>query len=72
MTDEEFCQALEVYRNQGIQDSINSQHLLVRMFAVLDRRVGKRTLIKLYETIEKQPEWLRQFYLWRLHLENIC
>ena len=66
-TDEEFCQALEVYRNQSIQDSIHSQHPLVRMFAVLDRRIGKRTLVKLYETIEKQPEWLRQFYLLRLH-----
>lgn len=71
-TDEEFCQALEVYRNQDIQDSINSQNPLVRMFAVLDRRIGKRTLTKLYESIEEQPEWLRQFYLLRLHAENIC
>ena len=71
-TDDEFCQALEVYRNQSIQDSINSQNPLVRMFAVLDRRIGKRTLIKLYEVVEEQPEWLRQFYLLRFHSENIC
>ena len=71
-TDDEFCQALEVYRNQDIQDSINSQHPIVRMFAVLDRRIGKRTLIKLQKSIEEQPEWLRQFYLLRLHSENIC
>ena len=71
-TDEEFCQALELYRNQGIQDSINSQHPIVRMFAVLDRRIGKRTLIKLYDSLEEQPEWLCQFYLLRLHSENIC
>ena len=71
-TDEEFCQALEMYRNQSIQDSVNSQNPIVRMFAVLDRRIGKRTLIKLYNTIEDQPEWLRQFYFLRLHSENIC
>jgi hypothetical protein len=70
-TDEEFCQALEVYRNQSIQDSINSQNPLVRMFAVLDRRIVKRTLIKLHEVVEEQPEWLRQFYLLRLHSEKI-
>lgn len=69
-TDEEFCQALEAYRNQDIQDSIASPNPLVRMFAVLDRRIGKRTLTKLYETVEEQPEWLRQFYLLRLDAEK--
>ena len=71
-TDEEFCEALEVYRNQSVQDSVYSQNPIVRMFAVLDRRIGKRTLTKLHETIEEQPEWLRKFYLLRLHSENIC
>ena len=71
-TDDEFCDALDDYRNQDIQKSICSANLLVRMFAVLDRRIGKRTLAKLYETIEEQPEWLRQFYLLRLHSEGIC
>ena len=45
-TDEKFCEALEVYRNQDIQDSINSVNPLVRMFAVLDRRIGKRNLLQ--------------------------
>ena len=70
-TDEEFCEALEIYRNQDIQESIFSSHPIVRMFAVLDRRIGKRTLQKLQDTIEEQPEWLRQFYLLRLTAENI-
>lgn len=43
-TDSEFCEALENYRNQSIQDSINSENPLEKMFAVLDRRIGKRTL----------------------------
>ena len=70
-TDEEFCEALETYRNQDIQDSINSVNPLVRMFAVLDRRIGKRTLTKIYDTIDEQPEWLRQFYTLRLDAEKI-
>lgn len=70
-TDEEFCEALETYRNQEIQDSIYSSNPLVRMFAVLDRRIGKRTLSKIKDTMEEQPEWLRQFYELRLNAERI-
>ena len=70
-TDEEFCEALETYRNQDIQESIFSSNPIVRMFAVLDRRIGKRTLQKLHTTLEEQPEWLRQFYTVRLKSENI-
>ena len=70
-TDEEFCEALEIYRNQEIQGSISSSHPIVRMFAVLDRRIGKRTLKKIQDTLEEQPEWLKQFYLLRLKAENI-
>lgn len=69
-TDEEFCDALEKYRNQSIQDSICSENPLVRMFAVLDRRVGKRTLEKLRETVVLQPVWLQEFYRLRLDSEN--
>ena len=70
-TDGEFCEALEVYRNNDIQDSINSVNPLVRMFAVLDRRIGKRTLAKIYGTVPEQPEWLRQFYTLRFEAEKI-
>ena len=70
-TDDEFCDALENYRNQGIQESIHSENALVRMFAVLDRRVGKRALIEMKETIEDQPEWLKQFYQLRFDAEQI-
>ena len=70
-TDEEFCEALELYRNQDIQDSINSVNPLVRMFAVLDRRIGKRTLAKIHGTMDEQPEWLRQFYVLRFEAEII-
>lgn len=69
--DEEFCLALEQYRNQDIGSSIFSVNPLVRMFAVLDRRVGKRTLEKLALCVDEQPAWLREFYLLRLEAEKI-
>ena len=69
-TDEEFCNALEAYRSNDIQESINSASPLVRMFAVLDRRIGKRTLAKLYGTINEQPAWLQQFYMLRFESEK--
>ena len=70
-TDEEFCEALTSYRNQSILDSIRSENPLIRMFAILDRRVGKRTLVRLKDEIGRQPEWLREFYRLRLDCEKI-
>lgn len=66
-TDEEFCNALEVYRSQEIQNSICSANPLVRMFAILDRRIGKRTLFKIKD--EQQPLWLQQLYDLRIKAE---
>ncbi len=65
-TDGEFADALEQYRLQDIQTSLASDNPIVRMFAVLDRRVGKRTLEKLKDEIDRQPEWLQYFYRLRL------
>ncbi len=70
-TDGEFAQALKEYRNQDIQKSVRSENHLVRMFAILDRRVGKRTLIKMKKEIGLQPEWLQQLYILRTDAEMI-
>ena len=70
-TDREFAEALGLYRQQDIQSSLASDNPIVRMFAVLDRRVGKRTLEKLKENIANQPEWLRFFYDLRLSAEGM-
>ena len=68
---EDFCDALADYRNQDIKVSIQSDNPIVRMFAILDRRVGKRTLEKLKDTLDEQPEWLKHFYLLRFEAENL-
>lgn len=69
--DEEFCAALEIYRNQDIAQSLYATNPLVRMFAILDRRIGKRTLRKVKSSISEQPEWLQYFYGLRLEAEGI-
>ena len=69
-TDDEFCDALAAYRTQDIAASLHSEDPLVRMLAILDRRVGKRTLSALRDTVSKQPEWLQNFYRLRMDAED--
>ena len=68
-TDGEFCDTLAVYRNQDIQKSISSENPCVRLFAISDRRIGKRTLSNLKKQVENQPDWLRRFYELRIACE---
>lgn len=70
-TDDEFCAALEKYRSQDIQKSISSDNPLIRMFAVLDRRLGKRTLLNLKNESASQPQWLQQIYTLRFSADMI-
>lgn len=62
---------LEEYTSASIQDSLSSENPVVRCLAVMDRRVGKRTLRKLAETVDAQPEWVQFFYRLRLDAEKI-
>jgi len=70
-TDEEFAYALEVYRNQDIQYSVLSEDSIVRMFAILDRRVGKRTLERIKENLYLEPAWLCEICKLRLGSEKM-
>lgn len=63
--------AIEEYKNLPIKESIYSTNPLIRMLAVMDRRVGKRTLIKLKSQVHSQPEWLQFFYNLRLEAEDL-
>ena len=68
-TDVEFCEALERYRNQSVKESITSENPMEKMFAILDRRIGKRTLASLKEKLLNQPGWLYCIYETRLEAE---
>ena len=67
----DITDAIRIYTQSPIKMSLQHENPLVRLFAALDYRVGKRRLIKLADTIEQQPEWLQFFYLLRLEAENV-
>lgn len=66
-----FYDAFYIYNNSSIVDSLGSVNPVVRLFAILDKRVGKRTLEKIFTEIKAQPEWLQAFYKLRLEADGI-
>ena len=67
----DFINSLTIYLKTDIASSLNSDNYILRVLAYLDRRVGKRTLIKIKDDVEKLPEWVKQFYLIRCEAEGI-
>ena len=68
----DFSFAFHEFDNQSIEDSLKSENLLVRIFAILDKRVGKRRLIAMREGITEEPETFQRFYAIRLEAEGIA
>ena len=66
-----FYKAFDEFDNQSIEKSWYSDNLLVRIFAVLDRRVGKRKLISMKESIENEPDSIKEFFAIRMNAEGI-
>lgn len=66
-----FYSAFDEFDNQSIDDSLNSDDLIVRIFAVLDRRVGKRRLVKMKDTLNENDEIFNMFYAIRIDAEKI-
>lgn len=69
--DVEFADSLRQYRELRIDEALISNNPVIRMFAILDRRVGKRTLERLSSVVAEQPEWLQFFYKLRMDAENM-
>jgi hypothetical protein len=66
-----FSEVLDFYLHNPIENSISSENGLIRLLAILDRRVGKRTLLKQLEKLSDQPDWLKPFYTLRLEAEGL-
>ena len=66
-----FYFSFDIFDNQSIEKSLESDNLLVRIFAVLDRRVGKRRLVAMSEKIGEVEPIFKLFYLIRLDAEGI-
>lgn len=66
----DLINSLTIYLKADIATALHSDNYLLRVFAYMDRRVGKRTLIKIKDDVEKLPEWVKQFYRIRCEAEN--
>ena len=66
-----FYEAFNIFDNQNIELSLESDNMLVRIMAVLDRRVGKRRLISMKETIEDEAPSFQEFFAIRAEAEGI-
>ena len=66
-----FYEAFHEFDNQSIEKSLTSENPLVRVFALLDRRLGKRRLLVLEESMEQELDWVRVFYVIRMQAEGL-
>ena len=66
-----FYNAFHEFDNQGIEASLTSRTPLVRVFALLDRRVGKRRLAALEDMMEQELDWVCPFYRLRMEAEGL-
>ena len=66
-----FYEAFAIFDNQSIEKSLVSENPLVRIFALLDRRLGKRRLPALEESMEQELDWVRAFYIIRMQAEGL-
>jgi len=66
--DMNFLEAAASFLQTPIMEALYSDNYIIRIFAVVDRRIGKRTLQKLKESGDYQsfPSWVKQFYELRL------
>ena len=67
----DFIHAVTTYLKTDIATSLHADNYLLRAFAYMDRRVGKRTLVKIKSEVEELPEWVKQFYRLRCEAEGI-
>lgn len=68
----DFTAAASAYLNTDIADALRSENYLFRVFAFMDKRVGKRTLLKIREEADALPEWVRKFYVLRCEAEGLA
>jgi len=57
------------YLNLGIDDALNSENPIIRAFAMLDKRFGKRRLYN-FDSTNEHPLVI-QFYRFRCHAEGL-
>lgn len=64
----DFLAVATAFLEMPVSQTLHSENCILRIFAILDRRVGKRTLRRIREqgAYQKLPPWVQQFYQLRL------
>lgn len=64
----DFLGAACKFRTLSIKHALESENYIIKTLAIMDRRVGKRTLqqIAAAKEYEQYPVWVQQFYKLRL------
>lgn len=55
----------------SVKECLDGENYILKMLAVFDRRVGKRTIKKLIDNIPNEPEWFRKYIILRAENEGI-
>ena len=66
-----FYQAFDTFVSQPIEESLKSEFPLVRIFAILDRRTGKRRLAAMADEMRIAPPFIQVFYRLRCEAEGL-
>lgn len=66
-----FYDAFAEFDHQSIEASLSSERMLVKLFALMDRRVGKRRLERMREEMEHENEIVKLFYFIRMKAEGL-
>ena len=67
----DFFDALEEYFSSSIEKSLISADMVIKILSLIDRRVGKRTLQKLNESIKSESDMIKYFYKLRCDAEGV-
>lgn len=68
----DFFEAVKAFLNSPIEESLKSDNPIIKSLAVIDKRIGKRTLSKLKEPMKhEKSELVKYFYNLRCEAENI-
>jgi hypothetical protein len=67
----DFLNAVEEFLTLSIDKALKSNNMAILILALLDRRTGKRTLIKMKDSIKEELDIVQYFYHLRCEAENI-
>lgn len=66
----EFLEAVNEYMNSPIEDLLKSDNTLIKILVLVDKRIGKRTLENLKDTVADDEEIVQYFYKLRCKAEG--